>query len=376
MVQPPSTRCSPVSPIGRCVLACVLMALTLAPMAQAQTPGGGPVATETPASRPPVQPTPARLPSPVFTPAMSAGQGEKALPVIIGKTVTTREWRQSARWAPARVQAASPSADALSAPIKPYAGGAPPITYTVSGDPHVHRLTSPDRARVVDLRADVSSDPATRPDEALAMPVLAPDPATARDHAPTYMAQAVSHVRRGNIARALVLIEQAAAMDPDNPAIQAALGEILIQTRNWPQALRAYENAMRLADVLAMRDRYLSRYAAALYLQGNRPLAVARLASLLPSEPGARLGPAAYGAYFIYGALLQELGRAEAAIAPLQIASTLNPESATTRLTLGLAYELTGQRQAAREQYQRALSLNPASQEASQALQRVQAGAS
>ncbi|MBK8189353.1 MAG: tetratricopeptide repeat protein [Vampirovibrionales bacterium] len=340
----------------------------------------GPIAREAFQSPPERALSPAALVDSQTTPA-------KTLPLIIGRTVVTREWTRAERPASgasaqrrlSRPTSAAALMDPAAPPLPHYAGGAPPLTYTISGDPRVYTLASPtDEARVVDLKAFRATGAA--PVEPMAMAAVVAPAAASNVQTPNapsataagLMSQAVAAYQGGNVARALALIQQAAQQDPENPAIQAAQGEALIQTRNWPDALRAYERAMRLADIHAMRDRYLSRYAVALYLQGDRPQAIQRLASLLPAEPGARLGPAAYGAYLILGALQQQSGRPESAVAPLETATLLNPASAAAQYQLGLAYELTGRTAQALERYQRAKALNPESPEVTLALQRLQ----
>ncbi len=244
-------------------------------------------------------------------------------------------------------------------PVKPlpqkalprYYGGTPPISYTLSGSDKVYTLA-----------------PGSTDEEVIS--ALSFDPDTSQESAEAHMYQALSHFRRRNYPRALELVEQAVEMDPENPNIMAALGEIQLKLERHGEAIKAYETAISHAVKPQLKQKYLKRYAVALYLQGKRPQAVKKIARLVEKE--SKLLGKEYLPYFILGLLYQEMDETPKAIPFLEKAARLNPTSSDVQFNLGLAFEFAGQFQKAALHYGKALSLNPKAEDAAMALHRVQ----
>lgn len=244
-------------------------------------------------------------------------------------------------------------------PLPRYRGDASAIQYQVSGSDQVHTLPPG--------QVEADFDLGDSPSEAVS--ALSFDPTTAEESAEAHMYQALSHYRRQNYDRALEMVEQAALMDPDNPNIQAALAEILIKLDHPKQAVKAYEKALKYAEKPALKEKYIGRYAVALYLRGERKKAVDTLETLLTEQDN--LADPQYVVHFILGTLYQELGEMEPAIVHLQRAAQLNPASPDVQFGLGLTYELSGNVAAAKAHYSKALQLKPGSRDIALALERV-----
>jgi Flp pilus assembly protein TadD len=71
------------------------------------------------------------------------------------------------------------------------------------------------------------------------------------------------------------------------------------------------------------------------------------------------------------GTLHEEMGHTPQALSFLKQAAQLHPASADIQYNLGLAYELTGDREQAERHYRQALTLNPGAKDIGKALQRV-----
>ncbi len=280
---------------------------------------------------------------PYYGPPQAVPQNAYIAPGEINESAETATYQQSP----------------LLKPVPRYRGDAPPIQYSVSGSHEVYTLPPGQ------VEADYNLN--THGDEGIN--ALSFDPATAEESAEAHMYQALSHYRRQNYERALTMVEQAVLMDPQNPNIQAALAEIQIKLDRPKEAVKAYEKALQHAEKPALKEKYLGRYAVALYLKGDRKKATENLEALLKEKDG--LAANQYVIHFILGTLYQEMGMLEPAIVRLQEAAKLNPDSPDVQFGLGLTYELSGNVGAAKAHYARALKLKPGARDIAMALERV-----
>ena len=169
--------------------------------------------------------------------------------------------------------------------------------------------------------------------------------------------------------KARILLKKALALEPNDPGLHAAMGELAYQQKDWTGSAEAFETAMAVASRNHLPvSPYVKPYANSLYQSGQREDALKKLQGLLKTE--LRNTDAAYLNYMI-GTLYQELARSKVAMPFLEKAATLDPTSADIQFNLGLAYELTGHLDEARQHYRNAYQLNPVSKDVNQALARL-----
>jgi len=116
---------------------------------------------------------------------------------------------------------------------------------------------------------------------------------------------------------ALAAIERAYALEPNSPDVLVRYGMNLYRVGRWEEAVRLYEEAMRLNPI----------------------------------------PPNLYLRY--YGAALRELERYDEAIAVLKKAIQQEPKSMFAHLMLAVAYSLDGREEEAREEAKEVLRINP-----------------
>lgn len=180
------------------------------------------------------------------------------------------------------------------------------------------------------------------------------------------MQQALSAFKANRLDEAKAELTAAVSLNPKEPKLFAALGEIHLKNKNWREAQSAYQQAHQLAP-----GSYALRYAEASVLAGNRNLAIEILSNYLkaPTQDVAAFGKA----HYMLGTLYEGLGDSEQALPHLQQAAQLTPGDADVQYNLGLAYELIGNAMLAKVHYGKAVQLNPKAQDAQNALSRTRA---
>lgn len=135
-----------------------------------------------------------------------------------------------------------------------------------------------------------------------------------------------------------------------SPSGQSLAGDIHLKQGNPREALKAFDNAARLAPTAA--EPYANRGAALLEL--------GRLDEALAAEDRAiRMRPEYAAAHFNRGNVLRALGRYEEAATAYARALRANPKFASAHLNRGLAFGALRRWREAKEEFERALRLEP-----------------
>jgi len=158
-------------------------------------------------------------------------------------------------------------------------------------------------------------------------------------------------------------IQQALMLDPHNADLLAAMAEVQLKLDQASLAQINYQKANELSP-----DKYATRYAQVLTINGKRQEAIQILEALYQQNPKQPQ------VVYMLGTLNEELGKTSQALNYLQQAEQLHPASADIQYNLGLAYELSGDPEQAEKHYRQALSLNPKATDISKALARVHQG--
>jgi tetratricopeptide (TPR) repeat protein len=154
--------------------------------------------------------------------------------------------------------------------------------------------------------------------------MLRPDRAADTAKTAPFLARAAQSMRAGRPAEALLPLQQAAIMQPFNPAIQHDLGIVCLQTGLLPDAIAAFQTALAANPRFAQAS---LRLGIALQAQGDNAAAIAayrQATTLLPSLVEAR---------FRAGALLETLGQRAEAIACFRRAAASAPKTTLGRLS-------------------------------------------
>ncbi len=162
------------------------------------------------------------------------------------------------------------------------------------------------------------------------------------------------HLLKDDIPAAIADTKEAAALRPDDPALQQNLIDVLqaagrasdvieVLRKKISSSAASIEDRFQLAGLLAEADRLEE--------------AVTEYAACVAAKPESVI------ARYNLGGLLRRLGRNQEAIEQLQAAQQLNPRDADTRVELGLAYMAIGNKHAALESFEQAIALAPDSAE-------------
>ena len=161
----------------------------------------------------------------------------------------------------------------------------------------------------------------------------------------------IASARRNEDYRsALTLWRATAANVPANARAEYNLGDALVEADRWPEAIGAYERALRLEP-----DYFSARYnlAKALSQAGRLPEA------LDGYEQAVRLAPANAAVRYDLGIALSRVGRWPEAVAANEEAVRLAPESAEARSNLGNTLLQVGRIPESVVQFKQALRLKP-----------------
>jgi tetratricopeptide (TPR) repeat protein len=155
-------------------------------------------------------------------------------------------------------------------------------------------------------------------------------------------------------------MHQAAATDPENPALQAEIGSFLSEMGDLPAAQAYYERAIRLAPEEAVYYRLLAQFCLEHGIQVRQvALPAARRAVILAPQEPASLD--------VMGHTLYILGDYRNAERFLRRALQIDPDLALARLHLGMNAWMLGQVTDARQQLSLAIRLAPQTSTAEQA---------
>lgn len=157
-------------------------------------------------------------------------------------------------------------------------------------------------------------------------------------------------LRKGNLAEAVIHINQAIALEPDYPEAYNNLGNALLQTGFTDQAIVQYQKALAInANYPEARD----NLGAALLKLGRVDEAAVEFQKVLAIQPNN-----ATARYNLGTALLQK-GQVDEAISELQKALAIEPDYADARGNLGFAFLRRGRPDEAIVQFQKALAIRP-----------------
>ncbi len=158
--------------------------------------------------------------------------------------------------------------------------------------------------------------------------------------------------RLGNDRQALIEEQAAAAIEPENPAWKASLGETYARLGNLVPALTSYERATELAPNDATYWRLLATFCVenAVHLQD---------VGLPAAQKAVELAPKDAQALDVLGWSQLSLGQFYTAEQTLLSALELAPDYAAARLHLAMTYLQTGKREAAYDQLRRTVELDP-----------------
>jgi tetratricopeptide (TPR) repeat protein len=167
--------------------------------------------------------------------------------------------------------------------------------------------------------------------------------------------------RRGDSYRlALAYMHKAAAVDPQNPALQAEIGSFLAEMGDLPAAQDSYQRAIELAPTEAAYWRFLAEFSLQHGIQVRQvALPAARRAVILAPRDPASLD--------VMGQTLYLLGDYTNAERFLSNALLVDPAYAPAHLHLGMNALMQGQTPSARRQLSLAISLAPQTPLAEQA---------
>jgi protein O-GlcNAc transferase len=169
------------------------------------------------------------------------------------------------------------------------------------------------------------------------------------DHAAAHLHLGNAFKRHGKLDEALVAYESALKFKPDLAEACNNLGVVLQAQGKIAEALAAYERAMKLrpGDVEAAYNR-----AVALQQQGRAPEAESAYRDILRQSPNRLV-------YVNLGALLQEQGRLDEALAAFDAALALDRDYAEAQFNRGVVLQQQGRLDAAIAAYQQAVRLRP-----------------
>ncbi|MDX2084984.1 MAG: tetratricopeptide repeat protein [Candidatus Melainabacteria bacterium] len=219
------------------------------------------------------------------------------------------------------------------APLPRYAGGAPPISFSVATTGEVKTALS------------ASNASQTNPEAKLLAPVQ----------------QALAHFQANQPQQALAAMKQAVALAPDNPLVWAAMAELCLSL-NQPQAsVEAYAKAYQLQP----KD-YATTYAQALLQWPDASVRLQRLGGLALAHPKEATIQALVGTEALAQAQPQQ------ALTYLQQAVELDSTLTSAWYNLGLAYEQLGRYAQAQAAYTQVLTLESTADDARVALARIQ----
>ncbi|MGE5250327.1 MAG: tetratricopeptide repeat protein [Bacteroidota bacterium] len=158
--------------------------------------------------------------------------------------------------------------------------------------------------------------------------------------------------RLGDAHSALTEYQAAAAIEPDNPAWAASLGETYARLGDLVSALAAYERAARLAPGQSLYWRLLATFCVenTVQVQDVGLPAARKAVELAPDDPLA---------LDVLGWSQVAAGQYDAAEQTLLAVVSRQPDFASARFHLALAYLQRGDRNAAYEQLRLALELDP-----------------
>ncbi len=163
-------------------------------------------------------------------------------------------------------------------------------------------------------------------------------------------------------------IEQAVRDDPENPDARVALAETYLTAGQYEQAL---DQANQVLALYPDNDKALL-IAGIAHVRLNQPQAaiepLERFTTLRQDLPMAQSDMALEAAYYFLGESYVKLERYADAIPALEAALRISATDADALYQLGLAYQDSGQPEAALEQYQKAVRLVPNFAEAYQAM--------
>jgi tetratricopeptide (TPR) repeat protein len=158
--------------------------------------------------------------------------------------------------------------------------------------------------------------------------------------------------RKGDSQKALAQFQWAAAIEPQNPAILAALGDAHAFASDLPPALAAYQRAAELAPTETTYWRMLAVFS------GQYSFRVAEV-GVPAAQQVLALAPDEASSYDLLGWTYMTANMFELAEAKLLAALRLDPDYAPAHLHLGQTYLQTDELDAARVHLLRAQALDP-----------------
>ena len=158
--------------------------------------------------------------------------------------------------------------------------------------------------------------------------------------------------RQNDAQKALAQFQWAVAIEPHNPAFQAALGDAYVFAGNLPPALAAYQRATELAPTEVAYWKMLALFSAQYSFQVEE-------VGIPAARQALALAPDTAASYDLLGWTYLAAANISLAEENFRAALRLDPDYALAHLHLGMAYLQTNEMDAAREHLSRAQSLDP-----------------
>jgi len=175
------------------------------------------------------------------------------------------------------------------------------------------------------------------------------------NHGPTHHFLGLAHAQTGNILKAIVHLEKAVELTPDNPVFANNLGEALRRNGDFEKAIRYYKQAISIAPNFSQ-----SYYNLGLAFRDIGETAQ----SIEQYKKAIQANPEHLESYRNLGNSYAKLQMHEKAVESYQRALQINPDYAEVHNNLGLSLNKLNKTQEAIRHYQKALMLKSDSAEA------------
>jgi len=176
----------------------------------------------------------------------------------------------------------------------------------------------------------------------------------------------VSYYKQGQYQKAIGEFEQIVKENPDYEAGYRVLGDSYLKVKNFQKAAQAFDRALELKP-----NNFVSYYGAAV-AEFNLTQYRKCAATLLRGEKHAKTPREQYQVYQLRGSAYYSMERFDQAVADLEKAISIQRGGAKESLQLGIAHYQLGNMAEARRYLELAASLNPNSAEAKRFLSRTQ----
>jgi tetratricopeptide (TPR) repeat protein len=188
------------------------------------------------------------------------------------------------------------------------------------------------------------------PEPPTATPTPRPPTATPTPSVSELIDQGRTYYEQGELEQAIVVLQGAIDLEPDNPDAHRDLGSVYVEQGKWAEAAAAYEQAINLKPDFG--EAYGDLVSAYVRLD--------RLPEAIDAgEKAIELAPRYATGYSNLGAAYKLQGQLDKAVTQYQEAIRLDPEYAMPHYNWGLIYYGQGQTEQAMAEWQEAARLDP-----------------